>query len=106
MSLEKIREFHFTVKDLQLIRKLIFQDAGISLNDSKRELVYGCLARCFCAIGIKSFTEYLDYLQQGDEVEWEAFTNSLTANLTAFFREAHYFPILVEHPRKAGAVQN
>ena len=29
--------------------------------------------------------------------EWEAFTNALTTNLTSFFREAHHFPILLEH---------
>ena len=100
MSIESAREFHFTTQDFQRICKLIHQHAGISLGESKQELVYSRLARRLRATGIKTFAEYLDRLQRGDVAEWEAFANSLTTNLTSFFREAHHFPILVEHLRK------
>ena len=96
------REFHFTEQDFQRIRKLIYEHAGISLSESKQELVYSRLARRLRATGIKTFAEYLNRLQRGDEAEWEAFTNSLTTNLTSFFREAHHFPVLTEHLRKPG----
>ena len=102
MSAEHNREFHFTTQDFQLIRKLIYEHAGISLSESKQELVYSRLARRLRATGIKTFAEYLNRLQRGDEAEWEAFTNSLTTNLTSFFREAHHFPVLTEHLRKPG----
>ena len=99
------REFHFTEQDFQRIRKLIYEHAGISLSESKQELVYSRLARRLRATGTKTFAEYLDRLQRGDQVEWEAFANSLTTNLTSFFREAHHFPILTEHLRKLGAAR-
>src|SRR5690606_4207692 len=65
------------------------------------EMVYSRLARRLRATGIHSFTAYLDVLEQRDDGdEWEAFTNALTTNLTAFFREAHHFPILAEHLKR------
>ncbi|TNC99790.1 MAG: chemotaxis protein methyltransferase CheR [Gallionellaceae bacterium] len=94
------REFHFTTQDFQRIRKLIHEHAGISLADSKQELVYSRLSRRLRATGIPTFADYLKRLEQNDEQEWEAFANSLTTNLTAFFREEHHFPILAEHLRK------
>jgi len=52
-------------------------------------------------LGLDSFRDYLDQLEANDDpAEWEAFTNALTTNLTAFFREAHHFPILAEFVKK------
>lgn len=102
MTIEQSREFKFTAQDFQLISKLIYQRVGISLNESKQELVYGRIARRLRATGTKTFAEYLERLQHGDGSEWEEFTNSLTTNLTAFFREAHHFKILADHLRKQG----
>ncbi|MGC2166588.1 MAG: chemotaxis protein CheR, partial [Gallionella sp.] len=53
MSVDYTREFKFTLQDFQLISKLIYQRAGISLNESKQELVYGRIARRLRATGIK-----------------------------------------------------
>ena len=102
MTIERDREFLFTAQDFQVISKLIYQRAGISLNESKQELVYGRIARRLRATGIKIFAEYLDLLQRNDAAEWEEFTNALTTNLTSFFREPHHFPILADHLRKLG----
>ena len=92
------REFSFTEQDFQKVRKLIYQHAGISLSDVKGDMVYSRLARRLRVIGMASFAEYLAHLEHVDDAqEWQAFTNALTTNLTAFFREAHHFPILAEH---------
>lgn len=88
------REFHFTVEDFERVRKLIYEKAGISLAPIKQDMVYSRLARRLRALKLSTFNEYLAHLEGGDEPEWETFINSLTTNLTAFFREAHHFEIL------------
>ncbi|MDO8988248.1 MAG: CheR family methyltransferase [Sideroxyarcus sp.] len=100
MNTAHSREFEFTDQDFQRIRKLIYERAGIALGENKQELVYSRLARRLRATASRNFAEYLDGLQRGNEAEWEAFTNSLTTNLTSFFREPHHFPLLAEHLRK------
>ena len=95
---DTVKEFDFTRRDFERVRALIYQRAGISLADSKQEMVYSRLARRLRATGIQSFGRYLDDLEAGRmAAEWESFTNALTTNLTSFFREAHHFPLLAEH---------
>lgn len=91
------REFQFTEQDFEKIRKIIYDYAGIALSPSKHDMVYGRLARRLRALGLKTFNEYLRILEKGDIKEFELFTNSLTTNLTSFFREAHHFPALIDH---------
>lgn len=101
------REFLFTEQDFEQIRKLIYERAGISLSPIKRDMVYSRVARRLRATGLRSFEAYLKLLEQGEPAELEAFTNSLTTNLTSFFREEHHFPMLKEHLRsrmKKGAI--
>lgn len=94
------REFVFTDKDFERVRQLIYEHAGISLNPSKQDMVYSRLARRLRATGIRNFKDYLALLESNNEAEWEAFVNSLTTNLTSFFREPHHFPLLAEHALK------
>ncbi len=94
------REFVFTVADFERVRKLIYEHAGIALSAAKQDMVYSRLARRLRETRLKSFGEYLALLERGDKAEWEKFVNSLTTNLTSFFREPHHFPVLAEHLRK------
>jgi len=95
-----LRDFEFSTQDFERVRKLIYERAGISLSAAKQEMVYNRLARRLRATGHKSFRDYLAMLEKGDGPEWEAFTNSLTTNLTSFFREIHHFPILADLAEK------
>ena len=92
------REFDFTANDFSRVRKLIYQHAGISLSEAKSDMVYSRIGRRLRTVGFDTFKTYLDNLEsENNPVEWEAFTNALTTNLTSFFREEHHFPILAEH---------
>lgn len=83
------------------ICQLIYQRAGIVLADHKRDMVYNRLVRRLRTLGLDDFGRYLSMLEANqNSAEWQAFINALTTNLTAFFREAHHFPILAEHARR------
>lgn len=89
------RDFVFTARDFERVRKLIYSKAGIALAESKEEMVYSRLARRLRALRIDSFKTYLDGLEDGGTAEeWQEFTNALTTNLTSFFRESHHFDAL------------
>ena len=92
-----LREFEFTAADFERVRKLIHARAGIALSSAKQDMVYSRLARRLRASGDRSFAQYLARLERGEAQEWELFINSLTTNLTAFFREAHHFEALSRH---------
>ncbi len=99
----RVRDFDFSDRDFDRVRQLIYGHAGISLSPAKRDMAYSRLARRLRQCGLDSFGAYLDLVEAGDAEEQEAFTNALTTNLTAFFREAHHFPIFAEHLLRAGA---
>jgi chemotaxis protein methyltransferase CheR len=94
-----VREFLFTDRDFEQIRKLIYEHAGINLSSAKKDMVYSRLGRRLRATGLKTFKDYIALLATDNNDEWESFVNSLTTNLTSFFREAHHFPVLAGHVR-------
>jgi len=96
-AVPRVREFEFTQADFESLRVLVRKVSGITLSDAKRELVYGRLSRRLRYLGLGSFSEYREYLAGPDgETEIVEFTNAVTTNLTAFFREPHHFEYLRE----------
>ena len=93
-------DFLMTESDFSQIRSLIHQRAGIALGAQKRQMVYSRLSRRLRELRLRAFADYLQLLHADpDSGEWQLFTNALTTNLTAFFREAHHFPVLAAHAR-------
>ena len=93
-------EFLLTDRDFSRIRALIHRHAGIALGAQKREMVYSRVSRRLRQLKLTDFGSYLDLLESHESgEEWQVFINSLTTNLTSFFREAHHFPILAQLAR-------
>jgi chemotaxis protein methyltransferase CheR len=84
------REFEFSDADFRSLAQYAHLQAGISLADSKRNLVYSRLSRRLRTLGMHSFHEYREYLHE-NESELESFINAISTNLTKFFRESHHF---------------
>lgn len=86
------REFQFSDADFRSLVALARERTGISLSDSKRNLIYSRLSRRLRALGMTSFRAYREYLNSAEgEQEIESFINSISTNLTKFFRESHHF---------------
>jgi chemotaxis protein methyltransferase CheR len=89
-------EFSFTASDLSVIAGIMMQEAGISLSESKANLIYSRLAKRIRKLGLGGFVEYCALVEssQGKE-ERKELVAALTTNVTSFFREPHHF----EHMR-------
>lgn len=88
------REPRLGSREFRRVVELIKQRAGISLADSKRDMVHARLSRRLRTLSLTSFDEYLDLLGDPHAAETEHFVNALTTNLTSFFREPHHFEYL------------
>jgi chemotaxis protein methyltransferase CheR len=85
-----------STEDFDAIRAIIYREAGISLNNSKKALVASRLAKRLAHLNLKNHSEYLEYLDTKDPkgIELQVMVNCLTTNKTDFFREPHHFEFL------------
>lgn len=88
------REYEFTQRDFDRLRKISIEHTGIVVTDDKFDMFYTRLARRLRVLSIGSFSEYCDYLEANMDAELHELVNSVTTNLTAFFREQHHFDYL------------
>jgi chemotaxis protein methyltransferase CheR len=89
------REFAFSDEDFTALRALVHRITGISLAETKRNLVYGRLSRRLRVLRLESFAQYRRLLEsEPDGLEMVEFCNAITTNLTSFFRESHHFDYL------------
>lgn len=94
-SLAREREYPLSDAEFEQIRTLVRQLTGISLADSKRELVYSRLTRRLRHLRLRNFRDYIALLDHAEGSELEEFINAITTNLTSFFRESHHFDYLI-----------
>jgi len=91
-------KFTFTKENFEVVKLLIYSLAGISLADTKMDMVYSRLARILRRRGLNTVEEYLTELNKmTDEDMIQEFINSLTTNKTSFYRESHHFDLLPKY---------
>ncbi len=94
--MQAIKDFIFTEQDFDHIRGLVKRHTGIHLTEAKKDMVYSRLSRRLRTLGLARFSEYCALLDQDGSDELNNFINSITTNLTAFFREEHHFRYLAQ----------
>lgn len=88
-------EFAFSDRDFKMIADQANIRYGLSLQPSKKALVYSRLAKRLRELQLKNFDEYCSLLQRAEgAAEQEHFLSALTTNVTHFFREMHHFEFL------------
>ncbi len=77
------------------ISKLMHRLCGLNLHDGKREMVRARLMKRLRALEIKSFEQYMKYVEQDrSNLELSIMVDMLTTNKTNFFREPQHFDFL------------
>lgn len=96
--------------DFEHFRRLIYEQSGIALNDSKKELLRTRLRSRLEREGYRSYREYFDIVKAdrtGDMLL--PLLDDISTNLTSFFREVNHFNFLkkilpewIERKQRAG----
>lgn len=89
-----IKDYTMGDADFYKFRDLIYDEAGIKLNDVKKVLVQSRLIKRLRELKLDDFPSYYDYLISNYEVEKINFINAITTNKTDFFRENDHFEFM------------
>lgn len=81
-------------KDFEFIRDLVYKNSGIVIADHKKQMVQRRLYKRVRDLDVHSIENYCDILRNNPDGEMVLFINSITTNLTSFFREKHHFDFL------------
>jgi chemotaxis protein methyltransferase CheR len=106
-----------TDKELKQFSEFIYSELGIKITQTKKTMLQARLQRRLRTLNMKSYGQYLEYLQslKGLEVELPQMVDAVTTNTTSFFREPKHFDYLSQiilpqwqkkHPGRTFAVWN
>lgn len=77
------------------VKDLIYRECRICLKSGKEALVRARLTKRLRALSMRSFGEYIDYLEnEGNQMELSSMVDVMTTNKTSFFREIDHFHFL------------
>ena len=78
--------------------KLIIDNLGFYFPESKKNLLLARLAKRITKLGMRSLSEYEEYLFNND-TELSHFLNLITTNKTSFYREREHFNWIEKYRR-------
>ena len=83
--------------EFDYFRDIAYREAGISIADYKRNMVFRRVSKRVRALGLASVSDYRAFLDgPRRDLEMQNLVNVLTTNKTSFFREGHHFHFLRE----------
>lgn len=92
-----IGDMVLTDKDFKNISDIVYKHCGINLHEGKKGLVRSRLTKRLRVYGFETFPEYMKYINDDESgKEFSIFIDSLSTNLTSFFRESQHFDFLSE----------
>ena len=95
METATLQDLVLTDKDFRKISDMVYQHCGINLHAGKKELVRARLAKRLRVGHFKTFPEYMKHvLDDKTGREFSTLIDSLSTNLTSFFREQQHFEFL------------
>lgn len=85
----------FSDREFKTISELMYAAVGLSFNESKKSLIQSRLSPRIQKLGLSSFAQYIDILQDESEAaEFQMAVDLLTTNETYFFREPKHYELL------------
>jgi chemotaxis protein methyltransferase CheR len=83
-------------RELKEFSEFIYAELGIKITQTKKTMLQARLQRRLRVLNMKSYGQYLEYLQslRGLEVELPQMVDAVTTNTTSFFREPKHFEFL------------
>jgi chemotaxis protein methyltransferase CheR len=95
MSLLSESDLELSDTEFAQMRKLIYSKFGITLSDEKRSLLLGRLQKVIRSRNLRSFTEYISYLESDSSGKAiSELINRISTNHTYFMREQEHFDYL------------
>ena len=90
-----VNDLVLSEKEFRTVSDLVYKHCGINLHTGKKELVRARLAKRLRLLKIRTFAEYIDYaINDPSGKEFTMLIDSLSTNLTSFFRESQHFDYL------------
>jgi chemotaxis protein methyltransferase CheR len=88
-------EHELTQADFEKLSRLIYEQSGIALHEGKKDLVRARLGKRLREGKFKSFRDYYQFVVQDESgEELVSLLDSISTNLTSFFREQVHFDFL------------